>query len=144
MPPLASNAQAMRVKALCPIIATPGEDLDIIIGNVELHAVAVEFDLMQPSLARGYFLDRGRQLRFDESGFRAVPGAIGSVTHKQGLVMNSQKIAGTLAGIIGLIVLAVAFIYGPIGERNKPAKQVEKNDLAKAPVRGPVVREIPQ
>jgi hypothetical protein len=76
--------------------------------------------------------------------FRAVPGAIGSVTHKQGLVMNSQKIAGTLAGIIGLIVLAVAFIYGPIGERNKPAKQVEKNDLAKAPVRGPVVREISQ
>jgi hypothetical protein len=62
--------------------------------------------------------------------------------------MNSQKIAGTLAGIIGLIVLAAAFIYGPIGDRNKPAKQVEKNDLAKAPVekapvRGPVVREIP-
>jgi hypothetical protein len=63
--------------------------------------------------------------------------------------MSSQKIAGTLAGIIGLIVLAVAFFYGPIGDRNKTAKQVEKNDLAKAPVekapaRGPVVREIPQ
>lgn len=63
--------------------------------------------------------------------------------------MNSQKAAGILGAMVAAAVLAVAFVYGPIGQSGKPAKQVQKVEPPKAapgppPVRGPVVREVPQ
>ena len=35
---------------------------------MDLHAVSVELDLMQPARARRHLVDRRRQLRFDEAG----------------------------------------------------------------------------
>jgi hypothetical protein len=37
---------------------------------MDLHAVSVELDLMQPARARRHLVDRRRQLRFDEAGPR--------------------------------------------------------------------------
>jgi hypothetical protein len=62
--------------------------------------------------------------------------------------MNSEKIAGALAAVIGAVVLAAAFFYGPHGGKTMPVKQVL--ELPKAPTnnapaaKGPVIREIPQ
>jgi hypothetical protein len=57
--------------------------------------------------------------------------------------MDSQKIAGVLAALIGLVVFAVAFAYMPKKGADTVKQQVE---LPKAPiappVRGPVVRDI--
>jgi hypothetical protein len=62
--------------------------------------------------------------------------------------MNSEKIAGTLAAVIGAVVLAAAFFYGPHGGKTMPVKQVIEPSNAQrnnAPVsKGPVIREIPQ
>jgi hypothetical protein len=57
--------------------------------------------------------------------------------------MNTQKIAGVLGGIIGLIVLVAAFTQNLKDSRTDAPKQVAKIEAPKAPVvRGPVVREI--
>ena len=61
--------------------------------------------------------------------------------------MDSQKIAGVLGAIVASAVLIVAFAYGPIGQMGKPAKKVEQPARpapTPPPVRGPVVREVPQ
>jgi hypothetical protein len=60
--------------------------------------------------------------------------------------MDPEKLAGILGAIIALAVLVIAFAYGPIGQMGKPAKQikVEQPVPAPPPVRGPVVREVPQ
>ncbi len=61
--------------------------------------------------------------------------------------MNSESVARILGAIVAAAVLVIAFAYGPIG---KPQKQVQKIEQTKAPVsapppvRGPVVREVPQ
>jgi hypothetical protein len=63
--------------------------------------------------------------------------------------MNSQKIAGILGTIVAAGVLAAAVAYGPIGRFGKP-QQTQKIEQpaqpvpASPPVRGPVVREVPQ
>jgi len=54
-----------------------------------------------------------------------------------------------LGAIVAAVVLAIAFAYGPMGPFGKPAKQVQKIEAPKAPpgpppVRGPVIREVPQ
>jgi hypothetical protein len=52
-----------------------------------------------------------------------------------------------LGAIVGSAILVVAIAYGPIGQFGKPAKPVEKIEPkvpAAPPVRGPVVREVPQ
>jgi hypothetical protein len=36
-------------------LCLPGENLDVIVGEVQLHPVAVEFDLVNPSRAPGTF-----------------------------------------------------------------------------------------
>ncbi|MEA2866282.1 MAG: hypothetical protein QOE39_997 [Bradyrhizobium sp.] len=62
--------------------------------------------------------------------------------------MTSEKAAGVLGAIIGSAILVVAIAYGPIGQMGKP--QVQKAEpptqpvTASPPVRGPVVREVPQ
>jgi hypothetical protein len=59
--------------------------------------------------------------------------------------MDSQKIAGVLATLIGLAVFVVAFNYMPKkGMEAVKQQQVElpKAPVAAAPVRGPVVRDI--
>jgi hypothetical protein len=64
--------------------------------------------------------------------------------------MNSEKVGGILGAIVAVLVLAIAFAYGPIGQMGKPQKQKEKIEApaqpapATPPVRGPVVREVPQ
>jgi hypothetical protein len=64
------------------------------------------------------------------------------------LDMNSEKIAGLLAGFVAAIVLAVAFYYTG-GQHNAPLKAPVKMEAPQVPVappatKGPVVREIPQ
>ena len=38
-------------EALGPVVAAPGEDLDGLVGEMDLDAVAVELDLVNPALA---------------------------------------------------------------------------------------------
>jgi hypothetical protein len=62
--------------------------------------------------------------------------------------MDSESVARILGAIVAAVVLVVAIVYGPIGQ--KPQKQIQKIEQTKAPatapppVRGPVVREVPQ
>jgi hypothetical protein len=60
--------------------------------------------------------------------------------------MNSQKIAGALGAIVAAVVLAFAFYSTSGSGAAKPA--LPKVELPKGPVtppvRGPVIREIPQ
>jgi hypothetical protein len=59
--------------------------------------------------------------------------------------MNSESVAGILGAIVASAVLVIAIAYGPIGQIGKPQKPVQKIQTpAVAPVRGPVVREVPQ
>jgi hypothetical protein len=63
--------------------------------------------------------------------------------------MDSEKVAGILGAIIASAILVVAIAYGPIGQIGKPAPKVQKTEqpapaAAPPPVRGPVVREVPQ
>ena len=62
--------------------------------------------------------------------------------------MDSEKVAGILGAIIASAILVVAIAYGPIGQIGKPAPNVQKVEqpapATAPPVRGPVVREVPQ
>ena len=63
--------------------------------------------------------------------------------------MNSEKLAGILGAIVAAVALVAAFVYGPIGQIGKPAPQAQKAEpaapvAAAPPVRGPVVRDVPQ
>jgi hypothetical protein len=59
-------------------------------------------------------------------------------------MMKRENIAGLFAGIIGLLVVAFVFFYGPIGTKDQPPQQtkIEAPKASEAPVRGPVVRDI--
>ena len=48
------------------------KDLDRLVGDVNLHAVAVELDLMDPALAARHFSDICSKGRFDEAGIRRL------------------------------------------------------------------------
>ncbi len=63
--------------------------------------------------------------------------------------MTSETVGGVLGAIVGTAVLAVAVAYGPIGQLGNPPKSVQKIEQPKEPlivppIRGPVVREVPQ
>jgi hypothetical protein len=65
--------------------------------------------------------------------------------------MNSESVAGILGAIVASVVLVIAFAYGPIGHMGKTVpKQMQQTEqpappaVAPPPVRGPVVREVPQ
>jgi len=64
--------------------------------------------------------------------------------------MSSESVGGILGAIVAVVVLAVAIIYGPIGQFGKPAEAVKTDQpaaTAPAPVeaapRGPVIRDVP-
>jgi hypothetical protein len=46
-----------------PIVAAAGKNLEGLVHQVNLHAVAVEFDLVDPAIAGRHFLDRRRRVR---------------------------------------------------------------------------------
>ena len=58
--------------------------------------------------------------------------------------MKWENIAGLLAGIIGLLVIAYVLYHGPIETKDQPPKQtkIEAPKAPESPVRGPVVRDI--
>ena len=60
--------------------------------------------------------------------------------------MESEKLAGILGAIVAAIVLVIAIAFGPIGQMGKPSKpiKVEQPAPGPPPVRGPMVREVPQ
>jgi hypothetical protein len=59
--------------------------------------------------------------------------------------MESEKIGGILGAIVAAAVLVVAFVYWPaMGRSAKPVQKIEAPVAAPPPVRGPVVREVPQ
>lgn len=61
--------------------------------------------------------------------------------------MSSESVGGILGAIVAAIVLAVAVMFGPIGQYGKPPKPA-KVEPAPAPAaapapRGPIIREVP-
>jgi hypothetical protein len=75
---------------------------------------------------------------FRKIGRRKQPGNI---------AMNSESVAGILGAIVASAVLVIAIAYGPIGQigkPQKPAQKIEAPAVGAPPVRGPVVREVPQ
>ncbi|MBI5262463.1 MAG: hypothetical protein HY852_11680 [Bradyrhizobium sp.] len=60
--------------------------------------------------------------------------------------MSSESVGGILGAIVAAIVLAVAVVFGPIGQFGR-APKVEQPVAAPAPAapapRGPVIREVP-
>jgi len=66
--------------------------------------------------------------------------------------MTSESVAGVLGAIVAAGVLVVAFAYGPIGQLGKPVRPppvrieqpaAQPGQQLQPPVRGPVVREVP-
>ena len=63
--------------------------------------------------------------------------------------MRSESIGGIFGAVVAAIVLAVAVVFGPIGQFGKPAKPKVTPAAAPAPApaapapRGPVIREVP-
>lgn len=65
--------------------------------------------------------------------------------------MSSEMVGGICGAVVAAIVLAVAVVFGPIGQYGKPPKpaKVEPAPSAMAPAapapapRGPVIREVP-
>ena len=53
-----------------PVVTAPGEYLDGLVHEMDLHPVAVELDLVEPALAARDFFDRCRQRWFGETGVR--------------------------------------------------------------------------
>jgi hypothetical protein len=66
VPGVVSNLAA----TLGSVVAATGEDLDRLVSDVNLHAVAV--DLMDPALAARHFFDICRKGRFNEAGIRRL------------------------------------------------------------------------
>jgi hypothetical protein len=59
--------------------------------------------------------------------------------------METEKVAGILGAIVAAVVLVIAFVYWPaMGKAAKPVQKIEAPVAAPPPVRGPVVREVPQ
>ena len=62
--------------------------------------------------------------------------------------MTSESVAGILGWIVAVAVLAMAVVYGPLGQFGKPSKPaVATQPAPTAPAapapRGPVIREVP-
>ena len=56
------------LEAIGPVVTSPGENPDRLVGEMNLHPVAVELDLMEPAVAGRHLPDGCRQRRFDEAG----------------------------------------------------------------------------
>ena len=62
--------------------------------------------------------------------------------------MTSESVASILGWIVAAVVLVAAVVYGPIGQFGKPVQPAAVAQPAQPapvapPVRGPVVREVP-
>jgi hypothetical protein len=62
--------------------------------------------------------------------------------------MRSESFAGILGAAVAAAVLLVAFAYGPVGQFGRSAKPAKMEQSAQPtqmapPVRGPVVKEVP-
>lgn len=63
--------------------------------------------------------------------------------------MSSESVGGILGAIVAAIVLAVAVVFGPIGQYGRAPKPAKAEQPAAAPApaapapRGPVIREVP-
>lgn len=60
--------------------------------------------------------------------------------------MTSHSLANVLGWIVLLVVLGASVFYGPLGQfgKPKPATDVEQPaQAAPPPVKGPVIREVP-
>ena len=64
--------------------------------------------------------------------------------------MSSELVGGICGAIVAAGVLAVAVVFGPIGQYGKPPKPAKVEPAAVAPAapvapapRGPVIREVP-
>ncbi|WFU43984.1 hypothetical protein QA640_16940 [Bradyrhizobium sp. CB82] len=65
--------------------------------------------------------------------------------------MTSESVGGIFGAIVAAIVLAVAVVFGPIGQYGKPPKPKAAAQPAPAATpapaaaapRGPVIREVP-
>ena len=55
------------LEAVGPVVAPAGEYLDGLVGQMDLDAVAVELDLVDPARAGRHLLDRRCQRRLDEA-----------------------------------------------------------------------------
>ena len=62
MPGVISNL----AEAFGPVMTATGENLHGLVNDVHLDAVAIELDLVEPTVAAGHLLDRGCQCWFDE------------------------------------------------------------------------------
>src|SRR3954454_21305946 len=86
---------------------------------------------------------------------RALPAACSSMLSLGSLeqgwaAMSSESVGGIFGAVVAAIVLAVAILFGPIGQYGKPAKPAKVDTPAAAPAapaapapRGPVIREVP-
>jgi hypothetical protein len=81
-----------------------------------LHPVAIELDLMDPALATRIFSNRGRQLRFDESGvgsFDAFCGQLGAWMGRESSCASEPGLKpganGSFRGAPGTIVTCQEF-----------------------------------
>lgn len=59
-------------EALGPVVTAPSEDLDAAVDDVELGAVAVVLDLVQPAVPARDPLDHLGEKRVDEAGIRCL------------------------------------------------------------------------
>jgi hypothetical protein len=68
---------------------------------------------------------------------------------RNGAGMTSESVGGIFGAIVAAVVLAVAVVFGPIGQYGKPPKPKAAAQTAPAAVpaapapRGPVIREVP-
>ena len=68
MPSIVSNLS----EALGPVVTASGEDLDRLVGEMDLDPVTVEFDLVEPAFAARHLFDGCREGWFDEAGIRCL------------------------------------------------------------------------
>ena len=96
------------------------------------------------NVARGRLAKPGRSRNLELTPlvlkFRNRPNRQTNILER---AMNSQKIAGLLAGIIGLVAICFAFFYGPSKQpAAKLAVKIEAPKAPASPVLGPVVRDV--
>jgi hypothetical protein len=60
------------LEAVGPIVAAPGEHLDLGVGEMDLDAIAVELDLVDPAIAAGRLVDRGCKRGLDKARERRL------------------------------------------------------------------------
>ena len=56
------------LEAFGPVMPVAGKDAGALVGDVQLDAVTIELDLVDPARTAWRFLDRGGKRRFDETG----------------------------------------------------------------------------